>query len=116
MCEVHFNLHGTSGFHVKAENEKFIPACSFCRQNFILEKFTLPFGRLRQKNCTKKRAARCPCLTNHIINLWRCRCRGHFVISPITERFHAILLIDYLIKLLNLSPVRGQTYILIYAG
>ena len=53
MCEVHFNLHGTSGFHVKAENEKFIPACAFCRQNFILEKFTLSFGRLRQKIAPK---------------------------------------------------------------
>ena len=65
ICEVHFHSHGTSGFHVKAENEKFIPVCSFCRQNFILENFTLSFGRLRQKNSTEKKKV---CCTMSLLN------------------------------------------------
>ena len=33
-------------------------AGSRCRQNLKYEKFMSSFGRLRQKNCAKKRAAR----------------------------------------------------------
>ena len=31
--ELHFRLLGTNGFHVEAENERFIAAGSPCRQN-----------------------------------------------------------------------------------
>ena len=51
--EVLFCLHGTNGFHVKAENEKFTAAGLRCRQNPEHENFTLSFGRLRQKIAPK---------------------------------------------------------------
>ena len=44
--EVHFRFLGTNGFHVKAENERFIAAGLRCRQNLKYEKF-MSFGRLR---------------------------------------------------------------------
>ena len=47
--EVHFCLFGTNGFHVKAENEKFIAEGLRCRQNFKYENFTSSFGRLLQE-------------------------------------------------------------------
>ena len=55
LCEI--GEEHTSGFHVKAKNERFTAAGSRCRQNPNIENFT-SFARLRQKNCTKKRAAR----------------------------------------------------------
>ena len=51
ISELYFRLLGTKGFHVKAENERFTAAGR-------VENFTSLFGRLRQNNCTKKRAAR----------------------------------------------------------
>jgi len=64
--EVYFPSLGTIGFHVKAtavnlsflKNERFTAAGSRCRQNLKYENFTSSFGRLRQKNCARKRAAR----------------------------------------------------------
>ena len=56
--EVHLRLNGTNGFHVKAKNESFTAAGSRRRQNLKYENYTSSFGRLRQKNGTKKRAAR----------------------------------------------------------
>ena len=57
--EVSFHLIDTNGCHAKAKNERFTAAGSRCRQNLrYAEYFTWSFGRLRQKNCTKKRAAR----------------------------------------------------------
>ena len=48
--EVHYRLHGTNGFHVKAKNERFTTAGSRCRQNLKNENFmSFIFGRLRQK-------------------------------------------------------------------
>ena len=55
--EKHFCLFGMNGFHVKAENQKFITVGLRCRQNLKYEIFTPCFGKLRQ-NCSKKRAAR----------------------------------------------------------
>ena len=55
--EKHFCLFGMNGFHVKAENQKFITVGLRCRQNLKYEIFTPCFGELRQ-NCSKKRAAR----------------------------------------------------------
>ena len=48
-----FTCIGTSGFHVKAENERFTSASSRCRQNLKYENSTSPFGRLRQKIAPK---------------------------------------------------------------
>ena len=59
--EVPFRMFGTSGLHVKAKNERFIAACSRCRQNLKYENFlvTSSFGRLRQKKkCSERRAVR----------------------------------------------------------
>ena len=56
--EVYFRCLGTNGFHVKAENERFTAAGFRCRENFKNENFTSSFGRLRQKDCAKKRAVR----------------------------------------------------------
>ena len=36
--ELHFRLLGTNGFHVEAENERFIAAGSPCRQNPQLQR------------------------------------------------------------------------------
>ena len=41
--EVQFCLFGTNGFHVKAENEKFMAVDSLCRQNLKCENFTSSF-------------------------------------------------------------------------
>ena len=46
--EVHFQLLGTNGFHVKAKSETFSATSSRCRQNLKYENFTSSFGRLRQ--------------------------------------------------------------------
>ena len=51
--EVHFRLLGTSGFHVKAENERFAAASSCCHQNLKYETFTSSFGSLRQNGAPK---------------------------------------------------------------
>ena len=56
--ELHFPWLGTNGFHVKAKSERFTAATPRCRQNLKYENFTSSFSRLRQKHCTKKRAAR----------------------------------------------------------
>ena len=50
---VHFRLLGTSGFHVKAKNERFTAASSRCRQNLKYENFTSSFARLRQNIASK---------------------------------------------------------------
>ena len=42
---VHFRLLGTDGVHLKANNERFSPASSRCRQNLKYENFTSSFGR-----------------------------------------------------------------------
>ena len=55
--EVSFHLIDANGFHAKAKKERFTAAGSRCRQNLKYEYFTWSFGRLRQINCTKKRAA-----------------------------------------------------------
>ena len=39
--EVHYRLLGTNSFHVKANNERFSAAGSYCRQNLKYENFTL---------------------------------------------------------------------------
>ena len=53
VSEVHFRLHGTSDFRVKAMNERFTAAGSRLRQNLKHENFTSSFGRLRQKIALK---------------------------------------------------------------
>ena len=54
--EAYFRLlGGTNGFHAKAENERFSAVGLGCRQNPKHENFNSSFGRLRQKNCSKKR-------------------------------------------------------------
>ena len=58
MGKVYSRMFGTNGFHVKAKNERFTAAASRCRQNPKCEIFMSSFGSLRQKCCTKKRAAR----------------------------------------------------------
>ena len=50
---VHFRLLGTSGFHVKAKNERCTAATSRCRQNLKYENFTSSFARLRQNIAPK---------------------------------------------------------------
>ena len=57
IAEVHFRLLGTSGYRVKANNERYNAASSHCRQNVKRE---ISRRRLADyvKNCTKKRAAR----------------------------------------------------------
>ena len=50
---VHFRLLGTSGFHVKAKNERFTAATPRCRQNLKYENFTSSFGRVRQNIAPK---------------------------------------------------------------
>jgi len=89
--KVHFCLFGTNGFHVKAENEKIIPACLHCCQNLKYENFTSSFGRLRQK-LHQRACSTCSTIilthsTNQIVDLWRCRgrCCRHFLNSQ-TER------------------------------
>ena len=47
--EVYFRLLGTSGFHVKAKNERFRTTGSRRRHSLKYEKFTSSFDRLRQK-------------------------------------------------------------------
>ena len=44
---VHFRLHDTNGFHVKAKNERFTAASFRCRQNLKYENFTSSSGRLQ---------------------------------------------------------------------
>ena len=51
--ELHFQLHGTNGFHVKAKSERFTAASSRCRQNLKYENFTSSFGRLCQNIAPK---------------------------------------------------------------
>ena len=54
-----FRLLCTNGFHVKANNERFIVASSRCRQNLKYENFTSSFPRVRQTIAPKSvRAAR----------------------------------------------------------
>ena len=50
---VHFRVHCTNGFHVRAKNEIFTAAGSRCRQNLKYENLTSPFGRLHQKIAPK---------------------------------------------------------------
>ena len=45
ICEVHFRLLGTSGFHVKVKNERSTAAGLHCRQNLKYQSFTSSFGR-----------------------------------------------------------------------
>ena len=52
--EVYFRLLGANGFHIEAVSERLTAAGSRSRQSQY-ENFT-SFSRLRQKNCTKKRA------------------------------------------------------------
>ena len=47
-----------NGFHMNGKNERFTAADSRCRQNLKNENFTLSFGRLCRKKCTKERVAR----------------------------------------------------------
>ena len=55
---MHFRLHGTISFHVKAKKERFTAADSRCRQmNLKYDNFTLSFCSRRQKFAPKKRAA-----------------------------------------------------------
>ena len=56
--EVHFRLLGTNGCYLKAKKERVTAACSGCRQNLKYENSMSSFGRLRQKDCSQKRAAR----------------------------------------------------------
>ena len=75
--EVHFRLLCTTGFHVKAENERFTAAGSRCRPTLKFEHFTSSFGRLRKKIAPKS-VPTCstiifPYSTNQVIDLWRCR-------------------------------------------
>ena len=49
----HLRLSSTSGFHVKAKNERFTAASTRCRQNLKYENFTSSFGRLRQNIAPK---------------------------------------------------------------
>ena len=51
--ELHFQLRGTNGFHVKAKSERFTAASSRCRQNLKYENFTSSFGRLCQNIAPK---------------------------------------------------------------
>ena len=92
-----FCVFGTNGFHVKAENEKFIAVGLRCRQNHKYENFTPCFGRLRQ-NLRKKTCRTCSTIifrhsNNQIIDLWRCRdrCRRHLLNSLMTAFADAIL-------------------------
>ena len=66
-------LSGSNGFHVKAANEIFMAAGSYCRQNLKLENFTSSFGRPRQKVAPKACCLNStipPCHSaNHIIDL-----------------------------------------------
>ena len=55
-----------------------------------MRNITSPFGRLRKKNCAKKRAAHVarlffPCTTNHSIDLGRCRCGTPFQVKSNAE-------------------------------
>ena len=55
-----FHLLGTSGFHVKAKNERFTAASSRCRQNFKYENISIHVvvWQTTSTHCIKKRAAR----------------------------------------------------------
>ena len=63
MDEMYFHLIGTNDYRVMQNMEDLLPA------HHKFEDFTSSFGRLRQKNCTKKRAA--------------CAARLLFLIQPI---------------------------------
>ena len=82
--QVYFRLLGTNGF--QAKNERFTVEGRCCPQNLTYENFTSSFGRLRQKKLHQKECRTCstiifPYSTNQIINLWLCRCPGHFLDS-----------------------------------
>ena len=53
-----FRFLGVNGFYMNTKNERFTAADSRCRQNLKNENFTLSFGRLHKKKCTKEREAR----------------------------------------------------------
>ena len=63
--EMFFNLIGMNGFHVKAKNKRFTAAGSRCRQNL---------KKLHQKAWRTCSTIIFPRSTDHIIDLWRCRC------------------------------------------
>ena len=53
MGWVQIRLLGTTGFHVKAKNERFTAVSFRCRQNLKYENFMSSFGRLRQNIAQK---------------------------------------------------------------
>ena len=77
MGEVHLRLLATNGFHAKTKNERLTAAGSRCYQNLKNENFRSSFDvkKLPQKACRTCSTITFPHLTNHIINLWCCRCR-----------------------------------------
>ena len=57
--EAHFRFLGTSGYHVKAKNERFSAAGSRCRQNLKVNmKIRVVAWPTTSKICSKKRAER----------------------------------------------------------
>ena len=81
MGEAYFRFLGTNGFHVKKENERFTALGSRCRQNLKYEVSRRHLAdyvqTLHQKAYRTCSAIILPHSTNHIIDLWRCRCRHH---------------------------------------
>ena len=69
---------GTNCFHINEENERYTATGSRCRQNLKFKIFKLPFDIPREKNCSRRRAARAA--------------RLFFLIQPITSLICAILL------------------------